>query len=161
MPFPGYVNTTKWLFSQAASRRWAPAYYWQEMAEPAPIRPIAELPMAQPIVVAHPRNVTLEVLRALGHPLRLQLVALIAARGPICTCHLEEELGQTQPQISKHLGILRQAGLIEGRRDGRWVYHTVNAEALDAARDFLEQLDASMHRPHPADDCGPEATASA
>jgi DNA-binding transcriptional ArsR family regulator len=89
----------------------------------------------------------------LGHPMRLELIAHIAARGPICTCHLQEALACSQPAVSKHLAILRSAGLITARREGRWVYHTVDREALDAARGFLEELDASLHRPHSADRC--------
>ena len=131
------------------------------MPEPASVRVAAETTVARPRVVAEPRNVTLEVLRALGHPVRLELIALIAARGPICSCHLEGELGHSQPQISKHLATLRQAGLVHGRREGRWVYYTVNTQALDAAHDFMDELYASMHRPHAADDCidGPAASA--
>lgn len=108
-----------------------------------------------------PRNLTLEVLRAMAHPLRLDLIALIAARGPICSCHLEEQLGHSQPQISKHVAVLRAAGLIEARRDGRWVYYTLHEETLDAARDFVDQLSDSMHRPHVADDCDDESARSA
>jgi ArsR family transcriptional regulator, arsenate/arsenite/antimonite-responsive transcriptional repressor len=128
------------------------------MSADGPIPAFAELPIAQPRVVAHPRNLTLEVLRALAHPLRLELVAQIAGRGPICTCHLGEDLAQTQPQISKHLAILRRAGLISGRRDGRWVYYSINEDALEAASDFLGELHASMRRPHVADDCEDDPT---
>ena len=51
------------------------------MASIEPIRPLNELPMAQPRVVTAPRNLTLEVLRALAHPARMEVVAYIAARG--------------------------------------------------------------------------------
>jgi DNA-binding transcriptional ArsR family regulator len=115
------------------------------MAQPSP---------AQPVLVTEERNLTLDVLRALAHPARLELMAYIAAKGPICTCHLESAFDHSQPTISKHLGVLRRAGLIDGRREGRWVYHTANEPALDAARGFLEELHASIHRPHLADDCG-------
>jgi ArsR family transcriptional regulator len=111
------------------------------------------LPMARPRVVADPRNVTLEVFSALGHPLRLQLIAHIAASGPLCTCHLEEVAGQSQPQISKHLRVLRRAGLVQRRREGRWVYYSVDPEALDSVRGFLADLHASMRVPHVADHC--------
>jgi ArsR family transcriptional regulator len=120
-----------------------------QVAEPAVV--------AQPRVVAHPRNLTLEVFRALAHPLRLELVAQVAARGPICVCHLDDVLPYSQPQISKHLAVLRQAGLLESRREGSWVYYTANEDALDVAREFLERLEASMHRPHLADSCDVEA----
>jgi ArsR family transcriptional regulator, arsenate/arsenite/antimonite-responsive transcriptional repressor len=125
-----------------------------------PANPLRELPvidaLAQPRVVSEPRNATLATLRALSHPIRLDLIAHIAARGPLCTCHLEDSLPYSQPTISKHLAVLREAGLIQGRRDGRWVYHTVDEERLDAARAFLNELSASLHRPHVADDCSPK-----
>jgi ArsR family transcriptional regulator, arsenate/arsenite/antimonite-responsive transcriptional repressor len=123
------------------------------MASIEPIRPLNELPMAQPRVVTAPRNLTLEVLRALAHPARMEVVAYIAARGPLCVCHLEEDLDYSQPTISKHLGLLRKVGLVESRREGRWVYYSVNEDVLDAARGYLDDLRLSMHRPHVADHC--------
>jgi ArsR family transcriptional regulator, arsenate/arsenite/antimonite-responsive transcriptional repressor len=111
------------------------------------------LPMAQPRVVAHPRNLTLEAFRALAHPIRLELIAHVAARGPLCVCHLEDSLPYSQPKISKHLAVLRQAGLLQSRREGSWVYYAVDPEALDAARDFIEQLETSLGRPRLADSC--------
>ncbi len=109
-------------------------------------------------MAAEPRNLTLEALRALAHPARMELVAHIAARGPLCVCHLNDDLPYTQPVISKHLGVLRRAGLVESRRDGRWVYYAVNEDVLDAARGFLDDLRDSLHRPHVADHCDdPEA----
>jgi ArsR family transcriptional regulator len=113
----------------------------------------AQLPMAQPRVVVDERNATLEGFSALAHPLRLQLIAHIAARGPVCSCHLEEIAGQSQPQISKHLGVLRRAGLVQRRREGRWVYYSVDPEALDGVSGFLDDLKASMQIPHLADHC--------
>jgi ArsR family transcriptional regulator, arsenate/arsenite/antimonite-responsive transcriptional repressor len=123
------------------------------MASIEPARPLTELPLAQPRVVAEPRNLTLEALRALAHPARLEIVSHVAARGPLCVCHLNEDLHYSQPTISKHLGVLRKAGLLESTRDGRWVYYTINESALDAAAGYLDDLKASMHRPHVADHC--------
>jgi ArsR family transcriptional regulator, arsenate/arsenite/antimonite-responsive transcriptional repressor len=123
------------------------------MASIDPVRPLVELPLAKPRVVAEPRNVTLEVIQALAHPARMEIVAHVAARGPLCVCHLEEDLDYSQPTISKHLGALRKVGLLESRREGRWVYYNVNEGVLDAALGFLEDLKSSMHRPHPADHC--------
>jgi ArsR family transcriptional regulator, arsenate/arsenite/antimonite-responsive transcriptional repressor len=115
--------------------------------------PPAQPPLAQPRVVVESRNLTLEVLRALAHPLRLELVAHVAARGPICVCHLEDSIAASQPQISKHLTVLHRAGLVERRREGRWVYYSLNEDALDNAGDFIEALKGSMHRPRVADHC--------
>lgn len=104
-------------------------------------------------MVAVRRNVTLEVLRALAHPLRLELVAHIAARGPLCSCHLEDTVGVSQPQISKHLSVLHRAGLLHRRREGRWVYYSIDEDALSTAAEFLAAVERSLHRPHLADSC--------
>ena len=109
--------------------------------------------MAQPRVVEEPRNLTVETYRALADPIRLELLALIAARGPICVCHLEEELPYSQPRISKHLATLRRAGLVSTRRDGNWVYYSADPAGLDVAREFIDQLERSIHTPHSADSC--------
>jgi ArsR family transcriptional regulator len=133
-------------------------------ATPAPIsRPLPTIqpaqparPVAVPRVVAEPRNLTLEVFRALGDPVRLQLLAQIAARGPLCVCHLQEELPYSQSRISKHLATLRQAGLVTTRREGTWIYYAVDEQAFEIARDFIDQLKRSLHTPHEADYCPPE-----
>lgn len=111
------------------------------------------LPMAKPRVVAEPRNLTVEVFRALGHPIRLELLAWIAARGPICVCHLQEELPYTQSRISKHLAILRRAGLVSTRREGTWVYYSAEEDAFEVAREFIDQVDDSLRTPRAADHC--------
>jgi ArsR family transcriptional regulator len=109
--------------------------------------------LIRPPAIAEPGDMTLEVLRALAHPLRLQLVAQVAARGPVCSCHLEADTGVSQPQISKHLGVLHRAGLIQRRREGRWVYFSIDEGALEAAGWFIDELQRSMRRPHLADRC--------
>jgi ArsR family transcriptional regulator, arsenate/arsenite/antimonite-responsive transcriptional repressor len=109
--------------------------------------------VAQPRVVDEPRNLTVETYRALADPIRLELLALIAARGPICVCHLEEELPYTQPRISKHLATLRRAGLVSTRRERNWVYYSAELDGLEVAREFIDQLEQSIRIPHSADSC--------
>jgi ArsR family transcriptional regulator, arsenate/arsenite/antimonite-responsive transcriptional repressor len=109
--------------------------------------------MAEARVVAEPRNVTVAAFRALADPIRLELLAQIAARGPICVCHLEDTLAYRQSRISRHLAVLRRAGLVSSRREGTWVYYSVNQEGMEIARDFLDQLDVSLARPRVADLC--------
>jgi ArsR family transcriptional regulator, arsenate/arsenite/antimonite-responsive transcriptional repressor len=106
-------------------------------------------------IVAEPRNVTVEMFRALADPIRLELLAQIAARGPLCVCHLQEELPYSQSRISKHLGTLRRAGLVTSRREGTWIYYEVDEDALRTSRDFIDQLESSLHTPHVADYCPP------
>lgn len=72
------------------------------------------------------------VLAALADPVRLRIVSMLLAapEGTSCGCDLEEPLGLTQPTVSHHLKILREAGLIEGEKQGRWVHYRVVPERL-------------------------------
>jgi ArsR family transcriptional regulator len=60
--------------------------------------------------------------KALGDETRLRIVALLS-HGELCVCHLEEALGLAQPNVSRHLGLLRMAGVVEHRREGSWIYY--------------------------------------
>jgi ArsR family transcriptional regulator, arsenate/arsenite/antimonite-responsive transcriptional repressor len=122
---------------------------------PHPLPVVAAQSLATPRIIDEPRNVTLEVYRALADPIRLELLALIAARGPICVCHLHERLPYSQSRVSKHLGTLRRAGLVTTRREGTWVYYSLAEEALAVAREYIDQLENSLRRPHEADFCAP------
>jgi ArsR family transcriptional regulator len=60
----------------------------------------------------------------LADPTRLRLLSLISAAGDACAaCDLVEPLGVSQPTVSHHLRVLREAGLIESDKRGRWVYY--------------------------------------
>lgn len=132
----------------------------EERAISRPLPLIRSRELAEPRVVAEPRNLTLEVFRALADPIRLELLAQVAARGPLCSCHLQEDLPYSQSRISKHLGTLRRAGLVTTRREGTWIYYSVDEEALEIAREFIDQLARSLHTPHEADYCPPPESAS-
>lgn len=68
--------------------------------------------------------------KALADPTRLRILKAIAGKGELCECHIVPSSGLTQPTISYHLKILREAGLVESERRGQWVYHRVNNRAL-------------------------------
>jgi ArsR family transcriptional regulator len=110
-------------------------------------------PLAEPRLVAETRNLTVDAFRALADPVRLELLSRIAAYGPICVCHLEEQLPYSQSRISKHLGTLRRAGIVSARREGTWVYYETSEELLAVVREFLDQLGASLQTLHEADLC--------
>jgi ArsR family transcriptional regulator len=77
---------------------------------------------------------------ALADRTRLRLINLMAL-DEICVCFFVEVLGTNQPKISRHLAYLRRAGLVEARRDGKWMHYRL-AEPQDerAARVFGEVL---------------------
>jgi ArsR family transcriptional regulator, arsenate/arsenite/antimonite-responsive transcriptional repressor len=80
---------------------------------------------------------TAPVLAALGDPVRLRLLSIIAAEGEVCSCSLEGPLGKSQPTISHHTRILAEAGLIVGERRGKWTWWRVMPERLEELRRLL------------------------
>ena len=74
-----------------------------------------------------------QVFKALGDPVRLRLVSLIGAHqgGEVCVCDLTEAFDLTQPTISHHLKVLREAGIITSERRGTWVYYRLEPAALE------------------------------
>jgi ArsR family transcriptional regulator, arsenate/arsenite/antimonite-responsive transcriptional repressor len=80
-----------------------------------------------------------KVFKALGDPVRLRLLSMIASRagGEVCVCEMTPAFDLSQPTISHHLKLLRQAGLIDGERRGTWVYYRVLPAALDRLAAFL------------------------
>jgi len=79
------------------------------------------------------------LLRALADPLRLQVIEALS-EGERCVCELTTELGLAQSKLSFHLKVLREAGLIEGRQEGRWMYYRLRPEALADLQQWLAGL---------------------
>ena len=78
--------------------------------------------------------------KALADRTRLRLLNLMGG-GEICVCFLVEVLKTNQPKISRHLAYLRRAGVVEARREGKWMHYRVEAPAdPHAARVFAEVL---------------------
>ena len=96
-------------------------------------------PLSQaPLAAADAEDVA-AALKVLADPARLRLLSLIQAQpdNEACVCHLTEPLGLSQPTVSQHLKILRQAGLVERTQRGSWAYFRVQEEPLAAVRSFL------------------------
>lgn len=65
--------------------------------------------------------------RALSDDTRLRCLALLHAEGELCVCELTHALNEAQPKISRHLAYLREAGLVDDRRAGLWIYYRLRA----------------------------------
>ncbi|GHJ36939.1 helix-turn-helix transcriptional regulator [Streptomyces sp. TS71-3] len=80
-----------------------------------------------------------KVFKALGDPVRLRLLSMIASQagGEVCVCDLTAPFDLSQPTISHHLKLLRQAGLIDCERRGTWVYYWLRPETVDRLAGFL------------------------
>ncbi|MGH3684623.1 MAG: ArsR/SmtB family transcription factor [Pseudonocardiaceae bacterium] len=91
------------------------------------------------------------VFKALGDPVRLRLLSMIASRagGEVCVCELTPAFELSQPTISHHLKLLRQAGLIDCQRRGTWVYYWLLPEMTDKLAALLSRP-AGDRLPEPA-----------
>jgi ArsR family transcriptional regulator len=78
--------------------------------------------------------------KALGHPVRVRIMRLLARQGTCQTGSLVDSLPIAQSTVSEHLRILREAGLISGEIDGPRRCYCVNPEGLTAARQLLQEL---------------------
>jgi ArsR family transcriptional regulator len=85
---------------------------------------------------------TLRLFRALGDETRLRLLEQLRG-GEQCVCDLTDELEASQPRLSFHLKTLKDAGLVTDRREGRWVYYTINPEAFAILERVLVSLKPS------------------
>ena len=100
---------------------------------------IACPPLLQGPLAAKDADALASALKAIAEPARLRLLSLIQAQPghEACVCHLTEPLGLSQPTVSHHLKVLRQAGLVEREQRGSWAYYRVVPEPLAALREVL------------------------
>ncbi|WP_434587574.1 ArsR/SmtB family transcription factor [Streptomyces sp. A5-4] len=83
-----------------------------------------------------------DLIRVLGDPLRLKIVTLLA-RETLCTTHLVEETGAKQTNLSNHMKVLREAGVVQTEPCGRFTYYKLRPEVLDSLAGQFAELAAS------------------
>src|SRR3954447_24927140 len=84
-------------------------------------------------------SVDTDLLRVLADPLRLRIVTLLA-RETLCTTHLIEETGARQTNLSNHLKVLREAGIVETEPCGRFTYYRLRPDVLASLADGFADL---------------------
>jgi ArsR family transcriptional regulator len=84
------------------------------------------------------------VFKALSDETRLQMVALLLQEGELCVCDFVDVLGVTQSKASRHLRHLVNAGLLDDRRDGTWVYFRLVAKPEPAQAHVVGLLPAML-----------------
>ena len=83
-------------------------------------RPITPLPEAEVSRVAG-------IARALGDPSRIEMLRMVAGQsGPVCACDIVEHFDLSQPTVSHHLKVLKEAGLLRGTRSGLWAFYEID-----------------------------------
>lgn len=86
-------------------------------------------------------SATTDLIRVLADPLRLQIVTLLAHE-TLCTSHLVEETGARQTNLSNHLKVLREAGVVETEPCGRFTYYSLRPEVVEALAGSFGELAA-------------------
>ena len=76
--------------------------------------------------------------KALGDPVRLRLLSLIASTSEVCVCDLTTAFDVSGPTISHHLRVLREAGLVDCERRATWVYYWIHPDALNQLGALLQ-----------------------
>ena len=79
-----------------------------------------------------------EIFRALGDENRLRILGMLRD-GEKCACRLLEALGIGQPTLSHHMKILCDAGIVQGRKEGKWVHYSIDSDGADRAVALLKQ----------------------
>jgi ArsR family transcriptional regulator len=87
-----------------------------------------------------------DAFRVLSDPTRLLILERLR-NGERCVCDLQDLLDAAQSRLSFHLRVLKDAGMVSDRRDGRWVYYTLIPGALEEAEEFLGRLTHSRPLP--------------
>ena len=100
-----------------------------------------EIPAAPPPLVDTERERIVAAFRALGDPTRLEIFRLLAAQdAPVCACDVVDRFGLSQPTISHHLRILRQAGLVTSAKRGVWAWYAPDPRGLAWLGEIMADL---------------------
>jgi ArsR family transcriptional regulator len=82
-------------------------------------------------------------LRALAHPVRLGMMRALAVTPETCACDFTELFAVSQPTISQHLKVLREAGLVRSRRQGTQIYYSIAEDVLRAVAETVAGIAAN------------------
>lgn len=83
-------------------------------------------------------NDTVKVFKAFCDENRLRILEILRT-GEKCACKLLDDLQITQSTLSHHMKILCDSSIVQGRKDGKWVYYSIDPKGADRARELLEQ----------------------
>ena len=93
------------------------------------------------------------VVKALAHPSRLAMIDELA-KGEKCVCELQKIVGADITTVSKHLSLMRKAGLVEDRKDGLWVYYRLKVPCILRFFDCIDAVLDSNKQPQSLVACG-------
>ena len=80
-----------------------------------------------------------QLFKLLADETRLRILDLLGARKELCVRDLWERLGQSQPAVSHHLGLLRMAGLVDTRHEGKHIYYRIDRQRFEQLMEMIQQ----------------------
>lgn len=92
-----------------------------------------------PVASHHRTERAVELFHALSDETRLQIIELLS-KGERCVCELTDSLDAAQSRLSFHLRVLRDAGIVRDRKEGRWVHYELNRDAFEEAEALVDDL---------------------
>ena len=87
------------------------------------------------------------LLQAAADPTRLAILRQLSAEGPTCACDFSHRSDISQPTISHHLKVLREAGWIEGERRGTWIWYSIRPQAAERFGGIAGDIKPGAARP--------------
>lgn len=97
------------------------------------------VPLAEPSLSDEEAEATAKLFAALGDPHRVKIVnLLVTSHAPVCVCNLTRPLGLAQPTVSHHLKRLMEVGLLEREQRGKWVFYSLNQEAVSELAGLID-----------------------
>jgi len=90
--------------------------------------------------------------KLLADETRLRILDMLGARKELCVRDLWERLGQSQPAVSHHLGLLRMAGLVDTRHEGKHIYYRIHQERFDEMMGMMQQTQVGERLLHAGED---------
>jgi len=88
----------------------------------------------------------LKILQAIAEPTRLAIVRQLASDGAVCACDFTDCCDVSQPTVSHHLKVLREAGVVSGERRGTWIYSRLEPKAASRIAALGHLLSAGAQR---------------
>jgi ArsR family transcriptional regulator len=89
-------------------------------------------------------KVAAQIFKALGDETRLRIMALLVGGQELCVCDIMAALELPQSTVSRHLSYLRNSGLVDDRRQGVWMYYTINRERIEHSATIFDLLTAML-----------------
>ncbi len=77
--------------------------------------------------------------KALGDPKRAMIVDMLSC-GELCACKILERFEMSQSTLSHHMKLLCECGIVKGRDEGKWTYYSLNRDAIESAKAFLNDI---------------------